>query len=121
MSGFGDIGSAVYSILGIGESVLNHLDDVPKNEARRLILVPGEGDKYTFVIQPEDALGPAGSGTYAVVETPGQLPIYQFMGRGEQRVAIHGLLKGADAYTDYLMFEEWKRWEMSRGWENRPA
>jgi hypothetical protein len=83
MLGLRSIGGTVYSILGIGDSVLNHLDDIPKNEAPRLIFVPAEGDEYTFLIQPEDALERAGSGVYAAVYAHGQLPIYQFIGPGE--------------------------------------
>lgn len=99
----------VTSLLGLGDSVLAHLDDVKKAEAPRVILIPEEGDEYEFKILPEDALEPAGEGVYVAQETPGVKPFYQFMGPGEQRLAMHGVLKGAEAYTDYQMFERWKR------------
>ncbi|MGD8719596.1 MAG: LysM peptidoglycan-binding domain-containing protein [Candidatus Zixiibacteriota bacterium] len=109
MAGLGDIESAVGSLLGLGESVLDHLDDEKKTQAPRVILIPEEGDEYEFAILPEDALEPAGEGVYVAREAPGAKPIYQFMGPGEQRLGMHGVLKGAEAYTDYEMFERWKR------------
>lgn len=105
----GDIGKAVGSLLGFGDSVLAHLDDAKKAEAPRVILIPDEGDEYEFTILPEEALEPAGEGVYVAQETPGVKPFYQFMGPGEQRLAMHGVLKGAEAYADYMMFEQWKR------------
>jgi hypothetical protein len=109
MPGLGDVGSMVGSLLGLGDSVLSHLDDVKKAGAPRVIFIPEEGDEYEFDILPEDALEPAGEGVYVAQETPGVKPFYQFMGPGEQRLAMHGVLKGAEAYADYQMFEQWKR------------